>query len=103
MNQCTFICHYNKDVVIDNKIVVALEKLVIACWIATCYIISRSAYVASIAKGIKNSTHFIFVFTKSSNNSDPVINEIEKANSLKIQIIPFKADWEEYSDSVEYY
>lgn len=101
--QRAFICYSSIDSVDANRIVSRLENSGIDCWIAPRDIPSGSTYAASIVKGIKNSNLFIFVYTKSSNNSEAVINEIEKANSLKIRIIPFKIDNDEYSDSLEYY
>ena len=60
-----------------------------------------TTYAAAIVQGIKKSNLFIFIFSKSANQSDAVINEIENANALKIPIIPFKVEKEQYSDSLD--
>src|ERR1700712_3088539 len=97
-----FICYSNLDAAIANKIVTALEKAGVTCWIAPRNILTGFTYDASRSQGIKKSTIFVFVFTKSSNVSEAVINEIENASAIKIPIIPFKVSEQAYSDSLEY-
>jgi TIR domain len=103
MAHLSFICHSAEDFEISNRIVEKLENAGIPCWIAPRNIPPGLTYAASIIKGIKSSDFFIFVFTRSSNESDAVINEIENANALKKHIIPFKIHNLAYSDSLEYY
>lgn len=103
METLAFICHSNVDAALAEKIVIDLEKAGIRCWIAPRNIQSGTTYAAAIVQGIKRSSYFIFVFSKSSNHSDAVVNEIENANALKIPIIPFKIDKDQYSDSLDYY
>jgi hypothetical protein len=43
------------------------------------------------------------VFSRASNNSDAVVNEIENAQSLKKTIIPLRIDDTDYSDTLDYY
>jgi len=85
------------------KIVAHLEQQGISCWIAPRNIPLGANYQASIIQGIRKSTLLIFVFTISSNESDAIVYEIEKANAQKIPIIPFKIDNIPYSDSLEYF
>ena len=103
MAPLSFICHSSKDAAIAQRIVEKLESNGISCWIAPRNIPPGLTYSASIINGIKNAAFFIFIFTKSSNESDAVINEIENASALKIRIIPLKMDDLAYSDSLEYY
>lgn len=98
-----FISHSSLDAVIANTIVTRLEESNMHCWIAPRDIPTGVPYAASIIQGIKHSQLMVVVFSESSNKSDAVINEIEKASAEKIRIIPFKIDNEEYSDSLEYY
>jgi TIR domain-containing protein len=103
MAHFAFICHSSQDSITVNRIVAKLEKAGITCWIAPRDIPLGSNYAASIVKAIKNSTLLVFIYTKASNDSEDVVYEIEKANALKIRIIPFKVVSAEYSDSLEYY
>lgn len=103
MENLAFICHANEDAIIANKVVAELEKAGINCWIAPRNIPLGSVYAASIVQGIKKSSYIIFIFSKASNNSDAVVNEIENATALKKPIITFRIDNDEYSDSLYYY
>jgi hypothetical protein len=104
MEHYAFISYSSVDSNVTYKIVNALEKSGITCWIAPRDIPFGSTYAASIIQAIKISTFFIFIYSNASNESDAVINEIEKASTLKsITIIPFKIENLPYSDSLEYY
>ncbi len=103
MAYLSFICHSSKDIGLASRIVNQLEKAGIDCWIAPRNIPPGMTYAGSIISGIKNASFLIFVFTESSNQSDAVINEIEKASALKTPVIPFKVTDLSYSDSLEYY
>jgi hypothetical protein len=102
-NNLAFICHSSVDSATAQKVVRGLEDAGIPCWIAPRNISKGSTYAGSIIQGIKNSNLLIFIFTNASNKSLDVINEIEKAASLRIKIIPFKISNEDYSDALEYY
>lgn len=98
-----FICHSSEDADIAKRIVSRLETAGIPCWIAPRNIPPGLTYAASIVQGIKASAFLIFLFTKASNKSEAVVNEIENAMALKVPIIPFRIDNIAYSDSLEYY
>jgi tetratricopeptide (TPR) repeat protein len=103
MSHFSFICHASKDRELAMKIVSHLEQEGISCWIAPRDIPLGSNYQAAIIQGIKKSSVVIFLFTQSSNESEPVVFEIEKANAQKILIIPFKVHDLEYADALEYF
>jgi hypothetical protein len=99
-----FISYSSVDSNIVFKMVEVLENAGIVCWVAPRDIPLGSTYAASIIQAIKMSAYFIFIFSSASNASDAVVNEIEKASTLKgLTIIPFKLENLPYSDSLEYY
>ncbi|MEP7231575.1 MAG: toll/interleukin-1 receptor domain-containing protein [Ginsengibacter sp.] len=102
-SQLVFISHSSIDVEVAATIVFQLERSGIPCWIAPRDIPSGLPYAASIIQGIRNSRLMIVVFSQSANKSEAVVNEVEKASSQKLRIIPFKIENEEYSDALEYY
>lgn len=104
MEHHAFISYSSADSNAAFQMVKALENSGISCWIAPRDIPLGSTYAASIIQAIKTSKFFIFVFSNASNESDAVVNEIEKASTLKgLTIIPFKLENAPYSDSLEYY
>jgi hypothetical protein len=103
MPKPSFICHSSEDADIAKRLVSRLENASIPCWIAPRNIPPGLTYAASIVQGIKAAGFFIFIFTKASNQSEAVINEIENAMALKIPVIPFRIDNIAYSDSLDYY
>ncbi|MFW9866038.1 MAG: toll/interleukin-1 receptor domain-containing protein [Candidatus Thorarchaeota archaeon] len=97
-----FICHSSKDKKIANTVCHKLEQNGIKCWIAPRDV-SPGSYAASIVQAIEASKLLVLIFSKNSNVSDHVKNELEIAVSSSITIIPFRIENIEPSTDMKYY
>lgn len=98
-----FISYSTKNSDIANKICHALEQNDFKCWIAPRNISSGRIYVEEIADAVKSTKIVVLVFSKYSQESRYVNNEINMAFSHKIPIISFNVDDSLPKEEMEYY
>ena len=98
-----FISYSSKDVSIADAVCQYLEKQGLNCWIAPRDIRAGCDYGAEINAAIKVCNTVILIFSKNSNASRDVTNEVNLAFTKGKIIIPFKIEEVELSDSLEYY
>jgi len=98
-----FISHSSKDKVIADAACAALESAQIRCWITPRDIRSGENWAESITNAIKSSPIMVLIFSKNSNQSKQVANELTLAVNSETIVIPFKIDDILPCGAMEYY
>ncbi len=98
-----FISHSSANAGISKKICKHLEKNGHSCFFAPRDIRSGYSYAEEIMNGIDGSDALILVLSKKSNESPHVLREIERAVSLDLPIIVYKAEEVTLTKSMEYF
>ena len=98
-----FISYSSKDERIANEICVAFENEGINCWIAPRNIQVGKEYGGEIIKGIEGCKVFFLCLSKSSNESQHVLREVERAVNRKMPIIVYQHEETVLSKSLEYF
>ena len=92
MSHDIFISYSSKDKQTADAICHELEANKLKCWIAPRNIIAGKNYAEQIMTGIKKAKIVVLVFSKNSQESVFVNNEIDNAFSNNKPIISFKID-----------
>jgi hypothetical protein len=98
-----FISYSGKDKATADKICEYLELQGIKCWIAPRDISYSDSYSGAIVEAIRSSRIFILVFSSSSNSSNDVMQEVERAFQNEIPILPFRVENVQPSTDLEYF
>ena len=98
-----FISYSTKNSDIANKICYLLENNGLQCWIAPRNIASGKNYVDEIARGIKSTKIIVLIFSKYSQESKYVNNEVMMGFTYNKPIISFNIDQSEPNDIMGYY
>lgn len=98
-----FISYSSKDKDIAFRIVNAIESAGYTCWIAPRNIPYGTPYARAIMEGIDECDKFIVLITKSSIQSNDVLNEVDNAHSVKKTIIPVRLTDTLLSRELNYY
>ena len=98
-----FISYSAKDQTTADAICEALEAQDISCWIAHRNVPFGASYPGAIIGAINSSRILILVFSSSSNSSNDVLHEVEKAFSNEIPIIPFRVENVQPSLDMQYF
>ncbi len=102
-DQLVFISHSKNDDKIAFALCDYLESNGLQCWIAPRDNFAGKVYGASIIEGINLSKIMIVILSKSSNNSNSVESEVERAYEKKINLMTFKIDKTVISTSLEFF
>lgn len=103
MNPDLFICHSSKDKEFADQLVIKLEESSIQCWIAPRNIQAGKKWAGEIMRALDHSKTLLFILSKSSNESDQVLTELETAKDGKIPIIPIIVEDVDLSYDVKYF
>ncbi|WP_407376503.1 toll/interleukin-1 receptor domain-containing protein [Methanobrevibacter sp.] len=98
-----FISYSTANQDIADKIHFTLEKNGLSCWIATKDIPSGRLYIDEIGAGIKSAKMVVLIYSKFSQESKYVKNEIHMAYKYDKPIISFNIDGSEPSEHMGYY
>ena len=98
-----FISYSTKNSDIANKICHVLEQNNLKCWIAPRNISSGRIYIDEIADAIKSTKIVVLVYSKYSQESKYVNNEINMAFSNNKPILSFNIDNSLPKEDMEYY
>lgn len=98
-----FISYSSKDEQIANEICNSLEREGLSCWIAPRNIEVGKEYGGEIIKGIEECKVFFLCLSKSSNESQHVLREVERAVNRKLPIIVYRYEETTLSKSLEYF
>lgn len=98
-----FISYSTKNSDIANKICYALEQNGLKCWIAPRNIPSGTVYIDAIADAIKSTKIIVLIFSKYSQESKYVSNEINMAFSHNKPILSVNIENILPKEELEYY
>lgn len=98
-----FISYSNLNKSIADNICHELESNGVRCWYAPRDIVPGRDWREAILEAIENSKIFILIYTKESNQSRQVLNEVSAAFDASCTIIPFRIDNVEMSTALSYY
>src|SRR5215469_2174396 len=87
-----FISYSSKDKAIADAACATLESNGVRCWIAPRDIIPGVEYAEALVEAIQSSRLFILVFSSGANDSMQVRQEVERAVSRGIPILPFRIE-----------
>ncbi|MBJ7391539.1 MAG: toll/interleukin-1 receptor domain-containing protein [Chthoniobacterales bacterium] len=96
-----FISYCNEDAPVAEAVCGALEQAGIRCWIAPRDVQPGENWGRSIIKAIAGSKLMVLVFSGHTNTSRHVNNEIERAVSHRITILPFRIEKVQPSEDLE--
>lgn len=103
MEHEVFISYSSSDKTIADAICHTLEQHEISCWIAPRDVRPGIPYAREIISGIKYCHVMVLVFTRYSNTSEHVGNEIDVAFNSGKTIIPFLIDETPMNEELKYY
>jgi len=92
MSQDIFISYSSKDKVVADAVVAALENRGIRCWYAPRDIKAGADWGESITDAITDSALMLLIFSKNSNRSKRVLDEIYYSISEGKTILPFRIE-----------
>lgn len=98
-----FISYSRKDSFVAQEVYRFLGNKGIPCWIDIYDIQPGTPYARAIMQGLRESSAMIVIYSKNTNDSDDILNEIDQAHSSKIAIYPFLLDDSEMSQELSYY
>jgi hypothetical protein len=103
MSYDVFISYSNKNKAIADAVCAKLEENKIRVWIAPRDVLPGKDFAASIIHAIDNCRVFVLIWSEESNKSGHILNEINRAFSQNITVLPFRIDNVEPTESLEYY
>ena len=98
-----FISYASKDKKIAEEVCSYLEQNDITCWIAPRNILPGTEYGEAIMNGIESCRIMVLIFSESSNASQHVLREVERAVSKNLPIIAYKISNTNPCKSMEYF
>lgn len=93
----------NNDGSVAKELCEALEAAGISCWIAPRNIEPGKRYALAIMDALESCKAMVVVFSRFANESEHIANEVDKAFSRKIDIIPFDIDGSLPNRELDYY
>ena len=98
-----FISYSNKDKTIADAVCSKLEDQKIRAWIAPRDVPPGMDFAESIIDAIDACKAFVLIWSEDSNKSGHILNEVNRAFSRDITVIPFRIDNVQPTKSLEYY
>lgn len=96
-----FIIYATEDKLTADAVVATLEGDRLRCWIAPRDVLPGISWALAIIEAINQSRIIVLIFSSRSNDSRQVMNEVERAASKGIPIIPFRIEDVPLSPSLE--
>lgn len=103
MSHDVFISYSGKDKQTADALCHVLEQNKVSCWIAPRDVTPGKPYALEIIEGIKNCKIVVIVFSKNSNISEHVKNELQNAFAKNKIIVPFIVDETPMDEEFDYY
>ena len=100
-NPRVFISYSSEDKSVAETVCAGLESRGIPCWIAPRDVRPGQNWGGSIVKSIAAAKVMVLVFSRHTNNSRHVMNEIERAVSHGVTIVPFRIEKVQPSEDLE--
>lgn len=101
MSHRVFISYCHEDSEVARQVCSGLEAEGIGCWMAPRNVRPGENWGRSIIKALGSSKAMVLIFSKHTNESRHVNNEIERAVSHRVPIIPFRIEKVQPSEDLE--
>ena len=101
MSHQIFISYCTEDTPVAETVCAALEKAGVECWMAPRDVRPGENWGRSIIKAIGSSQLMVLIFSGHTNSSRHVNNEIERAVSHRVTIMPFRIEKVQPSEDLE--
>ena len=101
MSHQIFISYCTEDTSVAESVCEALEKGGVECWMAPRDVRPGENWGRSIIKAIGSSKLMVLIFSGHTNSSRHVNNEIERAVSHRVTIMPFRIEKVQPSEDLE--
>jgi len=98
-----FISYSSKDKVIADAVCAKLEENKIRVWIAPRDVLPSKDFAEAVIDAIDDSKVFVLIWSEDSNKSEHILNEVNRAFSKSIAVLPFRINDVEPTKSLEYY
>ena len=98
-----FISYASKDQQLANKLVEALERQGVCCWIAPRNIPPGANYGSAILSALDEATSIVVLYSKHAAASEHVVREVEIALNNNVAIIPVIIDRSPVTGSLKYF
>lgn len=98
-----FISYSSVNKTVADNICHELEANNIRCWYAPRDIKPSESWASAIMAAIRQARVFVLIYSKDSNSSVQVLNEVTNACNEECIIIPFRLDETSMSDQLAYY
>src|ERR687898_3552051 len=98
-----FISYSSQDKSTADAACAALEQAGVSCWLAPRDILPSQSWPEAIVEAIGDSRLLVVIFSSSSNASEQVQREVERAASRAIPILPFRIEDVQPSRSLAYF
>ncbi len=103
MRHSVFVSYSSLDQTIADAVCHTLEQNGVSVWIAPRDVPPGKPYGEAIIDAINVSRIMVIVFSANSDKSQQVLNEVERATSKRLVIIPFRIEDVLPSKSMEYF
>ena len=103
MSKQIFISHSSKDTDRALSLCHSLEERGYSCWIDARDIKAGKSYAKTIMEAINECIVFIFLYSRDSNKSKHVVNEIDRAFNADKVIITLRLDDTQMEEEFDYY
>ena len=101
MSHRVFISYCHEDSEVARQVCSGLEAEGIGCWMAPRNVRPGENWGRSIIKALGSSKAMVLIFSRHTNESRHVNNEIERAVSHRVPIIPFRIEKVQPSEDLE--
>jgi len=98
-----FISYSNKNKIVADAVCAKLEENKIRVWFAPRDVPPGKDFAAAIIHAIDHCQIFVLIWSEESNKSGHILNEVNRAFSQNITVIPFRIDNVVPTESLEYY
>ena len=103
MDHDVFLSYSTKDKTAAEAVCVALERRGVGVWMAPRDIPPGSSYAASIVEAIDSARVLVLIFSAAANGSQDIEREVQRANSKRLKIVPFRIEDVEPKASLAYF
>jgi hypothetical protein len=98
-----FLSYSTKDKKAAESVCTALERRGVGVWMAPRDIPPGSRYAASIVEAIDSARVLVLVFSAAANDSQDIEREVQRADSKRLRIVPFRLEDVEPKASLAYF
>jgi TIR domain len=96
-----FISYSSQDKLVADAVCATLEAYKLRCWIAPRDVLPSARWSESIVRAINASGLMVLIFSANANHSQHVMNEVERAVSAGIPILPLRIEDVRPSEGLE--